>query len=138
VKKPARKNGSTGPTGSPVAVYTLAVLLVAGGIFYNRLYLRDAPPAGDSTSLSSHRRSALEQSGDAPPLPRMTPEEAAVFEQAAEEHYGLPPGYQLPHFVEKEAQPSNYEEVRPVLKYGAGGCAWMAWGGRVRVVGWVA
>ena len=176
VKKQSKNGSSGGPSGSPTAVVLLAVVLVAGGIAYNRLVLQPAEEAASAAGVPGTHRSTLEQGAEAPPLPAMSAEEVAVFErvgvwagglggasrgcgprsawlaapaggphvpggslpwhtreapgpsealpvQAAEEHYGLPPGYQTPEFVpEQDPPPSNYEEVR----WPGSGAAWLA------------
>lgn len=130
---PAAKSssGSRKPSGSPSAVLLLAVLLISGGIMYNQWSQQQAAAADaaaaeaaagerDAAVASTPHRSALEQEAvvgqeapaeeDEPPPPPMTAEEVAVFELAAGEHYGSPPGFQLPDFQEEVEVSSEEEE----------------------------
>ncbi|KAL4854991.1 Prolyl 4-hydroxylase 2 [Chlorella vulgaris] len=130
---PAAKSssGSRKPSGSPSAVLLLAVLLISGGIMYNQWSQQQAAAAEAAVAeaaagergaavASTQHRSALEQEAaveqeapaeeDEPPPPPMTAEEVAVFELAAGEHYGSPPGFQLPDFQEEVDVSSEEEE----------------------------
>jgi hypothetical protein len=89
-RKQAKRNGGSGgsgPSGSPAYVL-LALVLIAGGITYNRWAARqEAAAAARSAGDDAPHRSVLEQEapGDAatpaPPLPKMTAEEIAIFEK---------------------------------------------------------
>lgn len=119
LKASSSKPGSTA-TGNPVYVYTVAVLLVGGGILYNR-YTQQLPPFRNSSSapVAAQPQPAAPQCKEQAaaarePEPPLTPEEIAIFEQAAEEHYGLPPGFAMPDELpeEEEQHAEQFEDGR--------------------------